>query len=79
MSPGRQPSLWSSLGEMRIPSLIAAGSLDKKYVAMAHRMATLMPEARAVVIPEAGHALLLEKPVETAAAVAAFEAERASS
>jgi len=79
MSPGRQPSLWSSLGEMRIPSLIAAGSLDKKYVAMAHRMAALMPRARAVVIPEAGHALLLERPVETAAAIAAFGAERASS
>ncbi len=79
MSPGRQLSLWSSLGEMRIPSLIAAGSLDKKYVAMAHRMADLLPEARAVVIPEAGHALLLEKPAEIAAAVADFEAERASS
>ena len=79
MSPGRQRSLWSSLGEMRMPSLIAAGALDKKYVTIAHRMASLMPRARAVVIPEAGHALLLEKPVETAAAVAAFAAERASS
>ena len=76
MTPGRQPSLWSALSDMEIPSLVAAGSLDRKYVAKARRMAALMPDARCVVIPDAGHALLLEKPDETAAVVGSFLAER---
>ena len=39
-------------------------------------MVAAMPRAEGVVIEGAGHALLLENPVATEAAVAAFYAER---
>jgi len=75
-TPGRQPSLWPALARMEMRSLILSGALDKKYVDISSQMVAAMPRAEGVVIEGAGHALLLENPVATEAAVAAFYAER---
>ena len=78
-SDGRQPSLWPALARMEMRSLILSGALDKKYVDISSQMVAAMPSAEGVVIEGAGHALLLENPVATEAAVAAFYAERETS
>jgi 2-succinyl-6-hydroxy-2,4-cyclohexadiene-1-carboxylate synthase len=72
MGAGAQEPLWSRLGEIRVPTLLIAGALDEKYRALAREMAELMPDAGAVIIPDAGHATHLEKPGEFARAVGAF-------
>jgi 2-succinyl-6-hydroxy-2,4-cyclohexadiene-1-carboxylate synthase len=76
LTPGRQPSLWHALARMELPCLIVSGELDQKYVDIASRMVVSMPNARGAVIAGAGHALLLENPAATGAAVAAFHAEQ---
>jgi pimeloyl-ACP methyl ester carboxylesterase len=62
MGQGAQPSLWSSLSEITTPTLVIAGALDDKFVAIARRMADAMPSSRLALAPEAGHAVHLEAP-----------------
>ena len=50
------------LGEIRIPTLLIAGALDQKYVALAHKMDEALPCARLHIVPEAGHTTHLEQP-----------------
>ena len=54
--------VWDRLHELRMPVLLVAGERDHKYVAAAHRMASLVPRARVEVVPGAGHAAHLERP-----------------
>jgi pimeloyl-ACP methyl ester carboxylesterase len=54
------------------PTLLLAGALDPKFVEIAERMASAMPDARLTVIPEAGHAVHLERPDAWLEAVKAF-------
>lgn len=69
---GALPSLWKSLPEIRTPTLLLVGALDRKFVDVAERMADLLPDARMAVIPGAGHTVHLERPAEWLAAVTAF-------
>jgi 2-succinyl-6-hydroxy-2,4-cyclohexadiene-1-carboxylate synthase len=73
---GAQEPLWGRLGELAeqgIPVLLLAGELDPAYRHHAERMAALIgPTARTGVVPGAGHACPLERPVEVAAAIARF-------
>jgi len=62
MGTGSQPSLWERLGALSVATLAVAGALDAKYVAVAGRMAALSPCVRAVMVPEAGHAVHAEQP-----------------
>ena len=55
-----------------MPTLLVAGELDEKYVAIGKEMATEMPNAEFGVIPGAGHAAQVERPAETAERVRAF-------
>ncbi len=50
------------LGEIDIPTLLIAGALDQKYVALAHKMDEALPCARMHIVPEAGHTTHLEQP-----------------
>ncbi|MDF1561792.1 MAG: alpha/beta fold hydrolase [Deltaproteobacteria bacterium] len=61
------PDLWPRLGEVRTPTLLAAGELDTKFQRIAEEMAALMPAARAVVVPGCGHNPFLEDPAAVAA------------
>ena len=70
LSVGRQPSLWSSLSTLSVPTTIIVGSRDDDYVAHGERLRSLLPRARLTVVHGAGHALLLEAPIAVADAVA---------
>jgi 2-succinyl-6-hydroxy-2,4-cyclohexadiene-1-carboxylate synthase len=54
--------LWGELAELRVPALAVAGALDKKYVGISHRMASLSALVRVAVVPRAGHNVRAEVP-----------------
>jgi len=62
LGTGALPSLWSSLADLRTPTLLIAGSLDPKFVGIAERMAERLPNARVAIVPDAGHTVHLERP-----------------
>jgi 2-succinyl-6-hydroxy-2,4-cyclohexadiene-1-carboxylate synthase len=62
MGTGAQPSLWEQLPDCRHETLLVVGALDEKFRDIDARMAGLMPHARLVVVPGAGHATHLEQP-----------------
>lgn len=65
------------LGEVRVPVLVVCGAEDRltpeKY---ARFMAEHLPDARLVVLPSAGHMVMLEQPKATADAVLTFVRDR---
>jgi pimeloyl-ACP methyl ester carboxylesterase len=66
-----------SLEQVRQPALVVCGQADRmtppKYASF---LASRLPGARLVVIPRAGHMVMLERPDEVAAKVASFLNER---
>jgi len=73
LGTGTQPPLWDRLAALPMPVLLLAGALDKKFSALATRMAAAIgPNARVELIGGAGHAAHLERPAEVAALVAQF-------
>jgi pimeloyl-ACP methyl ester carboxylesterase len=66
------PSLWHRLAELPAPVLLLAGEEDLKFAELARRMATGLPRAEVVIVPEAGHAVQLEAPAAVAAAWESF-------
>ena len=72
MGAGAQPSLWERLGELRVPALLLAGSLDARFTTIAREMAHALPDATMVPIAGAGHAAHLERPQPFAAVVLRF-------
>lgn len=61
MGAGRQSSLWERLPDLGVPALLIGGELDAKYAAILEHMSRLMPQARHVTVPGAGHAVHLER------------------
>jgi len=62
MGTGAQPSLWEKLPQLHLPTLLLAGELDSKFVAIAQQMASQLPQAEIAIIPEVGHTIHLERP-----------------
>jgi 2-succinyl-6-hydroxy-2,4-cyclohexadiene-1-carboxylate synthase len=62
MGTGAQPALHARLPSVRVPILLVAGSLDAKFAAIASDLASRLPNARAQLVPGAGHACHLEEP-----------------
>lgn len=62
MGTGSQPSYWADLSKVSVPALLVTGELDARYTRVAAEMAGLLPEARHVVVPDAGHTIHLEDP-----------------
>jgi 2-succinyl-6-hydroxy-2,4-cyclohexadiene-1-carboxylate synthase len=62
LGPGMMPYLGGRLGELRMPVTLVVGERDPDYVAAAREMAAVVPRARLVVIPDAGHAVVGEAP-----------------
>jgi 2-succinyl-6-hydroxy-2,4-cyclohexadiene-1-carboxylate synthase len=62
MGTGAQPALHARLPWVRVPILLVAGSLDAKFAAIASDLARRLPNARAQLVPGAGHACHLEQP-----------------
>lgn len=60
---GSQPSLWDELDELEMPVLLVTGTGDEKFSAVARDMAARIgPNARHVLVPNAGHTAHLENP-----------------
>ena len=72
MGQGAQPSYWERLGEIDVPVLLMAGALDRKYVGIAGQMGIRIADATLSVVPDAGHAVHLERPREFIEDVRAF-------
>ncbi len=77
MGTGAQPSLHDRLGDIEAPSLLLAGAHDSKFAAIADEMAGAMPDARAALVPGAGHAAHIEKAAYCARTITAFLGEGA--
>ncbi len=59
---GAEEPVLSRLREIDTPTLLIAGALDQKYVALAHKMGEALPCVRTHIVPEAGHTTHLEQP-----------------
>jgi 2-succinyl-6-hydroxy-2,4-cyclohexadiene-1-carboxylate synthase len=62
-STGVQTENWSRLPELKLPTLILAGSLDQKFLTIGQQMAAQISNSRLEVV-EAGHTIHLENPAE---------------
>ena len=62
LGAGKQEPVLPRLRNLRLPVLLLAGALDAKYCALAHQMATVLPQCRVHLVPDAGHAVHLEQP-----------------
>jgi len=66
------------LPDIRVPALVIVGENDTNFLAAADYMATKIPNARKVVIPDAGHAPNVDQPEAFNYEVMAFLSEVAS-
>ena len=64
---GAMEPLWERLGELRVPVALVVGERDRKFRALAERMAAAIPDATVHVVAGAGHAVALERPDALAA------------
>lgn len=63
---------WFELGRLELPILAIAGSRDERYTRAARRIASEAPNARAEVVPHAGHAPQLQQPGDVAGLIVDF-------
>ncbi|MEA2344765.1 MAG: 2-succinyl-6-hydroxy-2,4-cyclohexadiene-carboxylate synthase [Thermoanaerobaculia bacterium] len=61
-SSGALPPVATRLHEVTIPTIWIAGARDTKYVAEAHRAASIAPNARVAIVEDAGHRVPWEQP-----------------
>ncbi len=76
-----QPAVEELAPELRrldLPALILAGEADTPSVATGRELAAVLPRARLVVVPGAGHVVNLDRPEAFNAALFAFLAEEVS-
>jgi 2-succinyl-6-hydroxy-2,4-cyclohexadiene-1-carboxylate synthase len=71
-SSGALPPVASHLHELTLPTFWIAGARDTKYIAEAHRAASLARKARVVIIDKAGHRVPWERPAEFVEAIRGF-------
>jgi pimeloyl-ACP methyl ester carboxylesterase len=65
--------IWRDVPKLRIPTLVIRGERSKIFLPAAQaRMARYLPQARFITIPNAGHLLTMEHPMETGSAIRAF-------
>ncbi len=57
---GEMPSVWHCLGDVAVPTLVIAGSLDTKYVGLSGQLVERLPNAKALVVDGVGHAVHTE-------------------
>jgi pimeloyl-ACP methyl ester carboxylesterase len=65
--------IWRDVPHLPTPTLVIRGEHSETFLPAAlARMARLLPQAQSVTIPDAGHLVPMERPVETGAAVRDF-------
>ena len=72
MGAGVDAAVLADLDRLTMPALLVAGALDNAYCAHAKVMAARLPKATVSIVPDAGHAVHLERPQEFASALGAF-------
>ena len=72
MGTGAQEWIGDRLGEIRVPVLLTAGTLDEKFSAIAEEMAQIIPRNTMHLIEGGGHAAHLERPDAFIALVRGF-------
>jgi pimeloyl-ACP methyl ester carboxylesterase len=66
------PSVIQSLTNITVPSLVLVGANDEPFLKATDYMSEKIPNAKKVVIPDAGHASNIDQPVAFNRAVSAF-------
>ena len=69
---GALEPVWQRLHTLDLPVMAIAGALDERYADAARRMARAVPDGRAVIVENAGHAAQLQQPADVAAALGDF-------
>ncbi len=64
MGAGAMRPVWAELAGLGVPCTFVAGENDERYAAFARRLAQTVPGGRAEIVPDAGHAVHLERPDE---------------
>jgi pimeloyl-ACP methyl ester carboxylesterase len=65
--------IWHDVPQLRTPALVIRGQDSFVFqTASQARMARLLPQARFVTIPDAGHLVPMERPIETGTVIADF-------
>lgn len=59
---GKQPSYWEELGKLKMPVWLITGELDRKFCAIAKKMAKSNSQFHHVEVSDAGHAIHVENP-----------------
>lgn len=72
-----QPDQLELMRSIRCPTLVVVGEQDTSFLGAASTMADVIPDARLVVVPDAGHAPQFENPDAYFAAVDSFVREAA--
>lgn len=72
MGTGKLGSLWASLPDLALPTLVLVGREDRKFVDIGTRMGERLPSVRLEVIEGVGHNVHLEAPARWADAVLGF-------
>jgi pimeloyl-ACP methyl ester carboxylesterase len=68
----RDGEVFASLGRVAVPTLIVVGAEDERFLAAAEAMASRIPDARKLVIEDAGHAANMDQPEAFNRAVCEF-------
>lgn len=58
----RNAAVINSLADVKVPSLVVVGADDRPFLAASQYMATKIPKAEKVVVPNAGHAVNIDQP-----------------
>jgi pimeloyl-ACP methyl ester carboxylesterase len=68
----RDAKVINSLGDIKVPVLVVVGANDTPFLTASDYMAKKIPGARKLVIPDAGHAVNIDRPEEFNRAVLEF-------
>lgn len=69
LGTGVMPPLWDRLELLDLPVVVVVGERDHKFRAIGEEMVAALPRSRYIVVPDAGHAVHLERPVAIAEAL----------
>jgi 2-succinyl-6-hydroxy-2,4-cyclohexadiene-1-carboxylate synthase len=72
---GEMPPYWAALSAVRVPTTLVVGELDAKFAVIAEQMCEIIPGSALVVVPGAGHNVVLERPDAVADVIARAVAE----
>ena len=64
LSTGLQPSLWEKLPDNKIPMLLLAGKLDRKFVEINTEMADSCDRVQLTIVAGCGHNIHFENPIQ---------------